>query len=148
MMQKERSKMKDIKEYMVKRRAIQMKCMYENGKLIFENVEDGNYVLITNGINDLSLYRSDAFKEVEARIVNLSKSDNKNTKRMARYLFTNAENVDVNDGVMILTERTNEYIYSDEFEVEELNTHLRLIGENITKEQAGEYDIIEKILKD
>ena len=148
MMQKEQGKMKDIKEYMVKRRAIKMKCMYENGKLMFKNIEDGNYVLITNGINDLSIYRSDAFKEAEARIANISKSDNKNTKRMARYIFTNAENVDVSDGVMKLPDRIAEYICSDEFGIEDTGTHLRLIGMNYTKEQINEYDIIERILKD
>ena len=124
-----------------------MKCMYENGKLMFKNIEDGNYVLIANGLNDLSLYQVDAFREVEARIINLSKSDNKNTKRMVRYIFTNAENVDVSDGVMKLPDRIDEYICSDEFGIEDTDTHLRLIGKNITKEQVGD-DIIEKILKD
>ena len=147
-MQKEQGKMKDIKEYMVKRRAIKMKCMYENGKLMFKNIEDGNYVLITNGINDFSLYRSDAFKEAETRIANISKSDNKNTKRMTRYVFSNAENVHVNGGVMKLPDRIDEYICSDEFCIEDTGTHLRLIGKNYTKEQVSEYDIIEKILID
>ena len=124
-----------------------MKCMYENGKLMFKNVEDGKYVLIANGPNDLSLYRADTFREVEARISSLSKSDNKNTKRMARYIFTNAENVRVSDGVMKLPDRIDEYICSDEFGIEDTDTHLRLIGKNITKEQVGD-DIIEKILKD
>lgn len=123
-----------------------MKCLYEDGKLMFEKLNDGNYVLITNGINDLSLYRSDAFEEVEARIANLSKSDKKNTKRIAQYIFANAESVNIDNGVMMLTERTNEYIYSDEFEVKEQNTHLRLLGKNITKEQTAEYDIIEKMI--
>jgi len=124
-----------------------MKCMYENGKLMFKNIEDGNYVLIANGLNDLSLYQVDAFRKVEARIINLSKSDNKNEKRMARYIFTNAENVDISDGVMNLPDRIDEYICSDEFGIEDTDTHLRLIGKNITKEQVGG-DIIEKILKD
>jgi len=124
-----------------------MKCMYENGKLMFKNIEDGNYVLIANGLNDLSLYQVDAFRKVEARIINLSKSDNKNEKRMARYIFTNAENVDISDGVMNLPDRIDEYICSDEFGIEDTDTHLRLIGKNFTKEQVGG-DIIEKILKD
>jgi len=106
-----------------------------------------SYILIVNHNNDLSLYPANIFKTVETQIVNLiSNSASERTKRMARFVFANAESVNINDGSMILSERTDEYIYSNEFEVEELNTHLRLIGKNITKEQAGD-DIIEKIIK-
>jgi len=124
-----------------------MKCVYEQGKLFFEGINDGSYILIVNHNNDLSLYPANIFKTVETQIVNLiSNSASERTKRMARFVFANAESVNINDGSMILSERTDEYIYSNEFEVEELNTHLRLIGKNITKEQAGD-DIIEKIIK-
>lgn len=126
-----------------------MKCTYEYGKLLFEDVNDGNYILITNGINDLSLYQADAFKELEVQIGKLiSESKKENTKRMARYIFANAKNVNLNDGVMKLPDRLDEYIYSDEFDVEEIATHLRLVGRSFSKEQVGEYDIIEKMLKD
>ena len=126
-----------------------MKCTYEDGKLIFEDVNDGNYVLITNGIKDLSLYQTDAFKELEVQIGNLiSESKKENTKRMSRYIFANAESVNLIDGVMILPSRIDEYIYSDEFDVEKKATHLRLVGSKFTKDQVGRYDIIEKMLKD
>lgn len=126
-----------------------MKCVYESGKLIFEGVNDGVYNLIVNNNNDLSLYPANIFTEVEKQIANrVLESGNQRTKRMARFVFSNAESVNVNDGMLVLPERIDEYIYSNEFELKETSTHIRLIDKNITKGQVDEYDLIEKILKD
>lgn len=124
-----------------------MKCVYEKKRFVFEGLNDGDYVLVTNGMDDFSLYPAESFEEAEARINEMiSETEKETVKRKAKYIFANAESVIIGDNVMSLSVRSIENIYSDEFEVEEQNKHFRLIGKNVTKEQAGKYDIIEKTI--